>query len=78
MNLNVENKLNVIKWGGGGVAGSMQVDRRFVFMKIILTLGGFLPLPRGYIHVYDHNIQTSFSLKPLGQLKPNFMWRLIR
>ena len=26
---------------------------------------GCLLLPRGYIHVYDHNIQTSSSLKPL-------------
>ena len=26
----------------------------------------------GYIHMYDHNIQTSSSLKPLGQSKPNF------
>ena len=35
---------------------------RFMFMKIILTPGGCLPLPRGYIHVYDHNILTySFS-----------------
>ena len=27
----------------------------------------------GSIHVYYQNIQTSSSLKPLGQLKPNFM-----
>ena len=27
-------------------------------------------MPRGYIHVYDHNIQTSSSPKPLGQSKP--------
>ena len=41
-----------------------------------LTSG--LPLPRDYIHVhvYDHYFQTS-SLKPLGQLKPNFMWSLL-
>ena len=31
--------------------------------------GGCLPLLQGYIHVYDHNIQTSSSLKPLGQIK---------
>ena len=30
----------------------------------------------GYIHVYDHNIQT--SLKLLGQSKPNFMWSIVR
>ena len=28
---------------------------------------GCLSLTRGYIHVYDHNIQTSSSLKALGQ-----------
>ena len=27
----------------------------------------------GSIHVYYQNIQTFSSLKPLGQLKPNFM-----
>ena len=30
-----------------------------------LTPGGCLPLPWGFIHVYDHNIQTSTSLKPM-------------
>ena len=78
MHLNGENKYNVIKWGGGGGARSMQMDRRFMFMKNILTPGGCLPQARGYIHVYDHNIQTSSSLKPFGQLKPNFMWSIIR
>ena len=34
---------------------------------IKLTPGGCLPLPWGYIHVYDHNIQTSTSLKLLYQ-----------
>ena len=60
--------------GGGGrkLAGSMQIDRRFMFMKK-KSLGGCLPLPRGYIHVYDHNIQTSSSLKSLGQSKPKFV-----
>ena len=32
-----------------------------------------MPIPRGNIHVYYHNIQTSSPLRPLGQLKPNFM-----
>ena len=41
-----------------------------------LTLGGCLPLPGGYIHVYDYHSQTS-SLKPLGQSKPNFMLSLL-
>ena len=38
------------------------MDRRFMFMKN-MSSGGCLRLLRGYIHVYDHNIQT--SLKPL-------------
>ena len=37
------------------------MDRRFMFMRKILTPGGCLPLPRGNIHVYDHNIETFFS-----------------
>ena len=41
-------------------------------LKNILGPGGCLPLPLGYIHVYDHNIETSSSLKPLGQSKPTF------
>ena len=49
--------------GGGGLAGSMQMDRRYMFMEK-MSSGGCLPL--GYKHVYDHNIQTS-SLKPLGK-----------
>ena len=39
---------------------------------------GCLPLPRGFIHVYDHNVLTSSSLKPLGQSKPNFMRSILR
>ena len=50
----------------GKLAWGMQMDRKFMFMKK-LTPGGCLPLPWGYIHVYDHNIQTSTSLKPLYQ-----------
>ena len=41
-----------------------------------LTLGCCLPLCRGYIHVYDHYLQTSSSQKRFGQLKPNFLWSL--
>ena len=37
------------------------------------TPGAHMPPPQGNIHVYYHNIQTSSPLKPLGQLKPNFM-----
>ena len=44
-----------------------------------LTPVGCLPLPQGYIHVYGnhYHFQISFSLKPLGQSKPNFMWSLL-
>ena len=52
------------------------MDRRFLFMKK-LDPRGVAPA-RGYIHVYDHNIQISTSLKSLGILKPNFMWSIIR
>ena len=37
------------------------------------TTGTYMPPPRGNIHVYLHNIQTSAPLKPLGQSKSNFM-----
>ena len=42
------------------------MDRRFMFMEK-MSSGVFLPLPLGYIHVYDHDIQISSSLKPLAQ-----------
>ena len=35
-------------------------------------------MSRSYIHVYFHNIETTFPLKPLGQSKPNFMWSILR
>ena len=55
------------------------MDRRFIVMKKKKTLssGGCLPLSRGYILVYDHNIQTSFSLKLLDQSKPNIKWSIV-
>ena len=30
-----------------------------------------MPMPRRYMHVYDHHFQRFSSLKPLGELKPN-------
>ena len=36
------------------------MDRRFMFMEKMFR--GLSAPPLGYIHVYDHNIQTSFSL----------------
>ena len=54
------------------------MDRRFMFMRKILKNLGCLPLPRCYIHVYGHNIQTYTFLKLLGQLKSNFMRSMVR
>ena len=39
-----------------------------------MSSGDCLPLSRGYLHLYDNNIQTS-SLNPLVQSKPNNKWR---
>ena len=54
------------------------MDRRSMLMKTKMSSGGCLPLLRGYIHAYDQNIQTSSSMKPLGQSRPNFMWSIVR
>ena len=62
---------------GGKLAWGMQMGRIFKFMRKILTTERCLSLPRGYIHVYDNNIQTNTSLKLLGQLKPN-LWSMVR
>ena len=53
------------------------MDRRFMFMEK-MSSGGCLPPLLGYIHVYDHNIQTSSSRKLLGQSKQNLMWSIVR
>ena len=42
------------------------------------TPGAGLPPPRGNIHVYYHNNQRSFSLKLLGQSKPNVLLSILR
>ena len=52
------------------------MDRRFMFMKKC-PQGVVCPCPGAIIHVYDHTIQISSSLQPLGQSKPNFMWNII-
>ena len=54
-----------------------QINRISIFLKKEITPGRCLSLPRGYIHVYDNYFQKSFSLKPLGQSRPNFMWSLL-
>ena len=43
-----------------------------ILKKKIGPQGLISPPHRGNIHEYYHNIQTSSSLKPLGQSKPNF------
>ena len=43
-----------------------------------LSPGVCLPQPRGYIHVYFHNIQISSALKVFGQSKQNFMCSILR
>ena len=50
---------NAFDWGkldGGKLAGSMQMDRRFMLMKQFYPHRSCLPLPRGYIHVSDMTI----------------------
>ena len=63
MHLNWKNRN--MSFNAKELARNEQMDRRFMFMKIFLGTEGCLPLPRGNIHVYDHNIET-FSLKLLG------------
>ena len=47
-----------------------------MFMTKKNVLRGLSVPARGYIHVYDYNIQTS-SLKLLGQSKPNLLWSIL-
>ena len=53
--------------------GNGQMGQRFVILKK-WTSGAGLPPPWGNIHVHYHNIQRA-SLKPLGQSKPNLIYR---
>ena len=49
----------VIKsFNGGKLAAKDYIDWIILLMKKTLTPGGCLPLPRGYILVYDHHFQT--------------------
>ena len=70
MHLNGKN--SKMELNGDKLAWTMQMVRKFICMKKMF-LEGFLPLPRGYIHVYGTSIHASSSLKPLSQLKPNLM-----
>ena len=71
---------NAFEWGkfvkcnGRKLALSMQMDKRFMFIKKHKFYKkkcpkGAVALFRGYIHVYDPDSLTYF-LKPLGQSKP--------
>ena len=61
-----------MSFNGRKLARNEQTDRIFYVYENSLPPGGCLPQPRGYINVYDHNVQTSSSLKPLsvGQNPP--------
>ena len=66
MHLNGENKSNVIKWGKTcwEYANGQKINvYENNFDPRVLSA----PAPGLYTYVYDHNIQTSSSLKPLGQ-----------
>ena len=52
----------------------MQMDKKIHVYEKNFVPRDCLPLPWGYDHVYDHNIQTS-SLKPLGQSNPASLGR---
>ena len=72
---------HVIKWGE---ACSEYASGQKIYVDDKNVLRGLSALAAGYIHVYihvhayDHNIQRSSSLKPLGQSNPNFMWSIVR
>ena len=77
MHLNGKNRK--MSFNGKKLDRNEQRDRIFMFMKIFWAQRVVCSCPGAvYIHVYDHNIQTSSSLKPLGQSKPNFMWSILR
>ena len=61
----------VVKWKWGETRLEYANGQKIYVYENNLSQGGCLPLPRGYIHVYDHNIQYSSSLSILrtGELK---------
>ena len=54
------------------LAADDQINRILHFFKKKNDPGGCLPLPRCYLHVYEH-FSNILSLKALRQSKPNFM-----
>ena len=74
--MHLTGKNRKMSFNGRKLARNEQIERIYVYENI-LGPGGCLPLPRGYLHVYDQNIQPSSFWKPLGQSKPYFMWSKI-
>ena len=60
--MHLNGKISKMQLNGGKLAGSMQMDRIFMFMKKTAS-GGCLPLPRGYIHVYLSSYTFFFSIQ---------------
>ena len=63
----------VIKWEKLQMT---KLTEDLYFREKHFPTGVCLPLPRGYIHVYDHYFKQLFS-KPLGQSRPIFMWSFL-
>ena len=57
------------------LARNEPMDRRVMLMKIVWAQGVVCPCPWAIIM---YMTKISFSLKPLGQSKPNFMWSILR
>ena len=72
MGKTVTKSLNGVK-----LAAKDYIDQIIMLMGKKLTPGCCLSLPQGYIHVYDHYLQTSSPLKLLGKSMPNFMWSFL-
>ena len=71
---------HAFEWGKGlkyylkGKTCRKWANKQNIYVyETILFIGGYLPLPWGYIHVHDYNIQTSS-----GQSKSNIMLRIVR
>ena len=52
-----------MSFNGKNLARNEQMDSSIQVYDNILGPEDCLPLPRGYIHVYDQNIQTSSEIK---------------
>ena len=59
-------------FNGGKLADAKDTIDRIILLMKKMTPMGCLPLPRGYIHVYDHYYQTSSPLKTAWSIKAKF------